>query len=490
MTRPNIVRADTLDLQDQDNPTAAEHQKPQIEGGLAPHQRAEVQHVLQERDSEEHALEDAWNIAGSLTEEPGAIDQAQYDNADGEPTVNGTQHESQENGGGESETDADDDMIDRISSSPSIDDGGYLPHSSPPPSARALARVKWPVRSSSLSPSPRDTPTPMRETFNQSASSTPISSSFVQTPQHLPLHLRRTGREASPLVQEMDTASNSSDGSPTHLPTVTINGSEGLFSPSLKHHHSTGRYVESPVPDQGPLLEIEEAPDEGYDGEETTTRTRNDQSAGHQNRDTENDQDSGSSVLVHYLEPRMRPIESPFRRHSFTGNRKDSMNGDLEPSPSLTSIGSVDLQDVLLPVDDPLLDHPPSPTDTEDSWESLASSDSGSLDESTDDDDTDALFLDLDNLFIDSGWGGECLRETEDIDFEFVYALHTFVATVEGQANATKGDTMVLLDDSNSYWWLVRVVKDSSIGTLTFTVVSSRYCATDETFRLPTSGAH
>ena len=68
--------------------------------------------------------------------------------------------------------------------------------------------------------------------------------------------------------------------------------------------------------------------------------------------------------------------------------------------------------------------------------------------------------------FIDSGWGGECLHDLEDIDFEFVYALHTFVATVEGQANATKGDTMVLLDDSNSYWWLVRVVKDSSIGYL------------------------
>lgn len=56
--------------------------------------------------------------------------------------------------------------------------------------------------------------------------------------------------------------------------------------------------------------------------------------------------------------------------------------------------------------------------------------------------------------------------DDEDIDFEFVYALHTFVATVEGQANATKGDTMVLLDDSNSYWWLVRVVKDASIGYL------------------------
>ncbi|KAN0075763.1 hypothetical protein V8E54_007033 [Elaphomyces granulatus] len=56
--------------------------------------------------------------------------------------------------------------------------------------------------------------------------------------------------------------------------------------------------------------------------------------------------------------------------------------------------------------------------------------------------------------------------DDEDIDFEFVYALHTFVATVEGQANASKGETMVLLDDSNSYWWLVRVVKDGSIGYL------------------------
>lgn len=41
------------------------------------------------------------------------------------------------------------------------------------------------------------------------------------------------------------------------------------------------------------------------------------------------------------------------------------------------------------------------------------------------------------------------------------------MATVDGQANAAKGDTMVLLDDSNSYWWLVRVVKDGSIGKFT-----------------------
>lgn len=79
---------------------------------------------------------------------------------------------------------------------------------------------------------------------------------------------------------------------------------------------------------------------------------------------------------------------------------------------------------------------------------------------------------DIDSEYVVSGWGSECLQNIEDIDFEFVYALHTFMATVEGQANATKGDTMVLLDDSNSYWWLVRVVKDSSIGELCFVFMS------------------
>jgi hypothetical protein len=52
----------------------------------------------------------------------------------------------------------------------------------------------------------------------------------------------------------------------------------------------------------------------------------------------------------------------------------------------------------------------------------------------------------------------------QDIDFDFMYALHSFAATVEGQANATKGDMLVLLDDTNSYWWLVRIVKDHSVG--------------------------
>jgi hypothetical protein len=85
----------------------------------------------------------------------------------------------------------------------------------------------------------------------------------------------------------------------------------------------------------------------------------------------------------------------------------------------------------------------------------VSSSDEGDMDDSED----------MDDDMMDRISSSPSI-EDEDIDFEFVYALHTFVATVEGQANATKGDTMVLLDDSNSYWWLVRVVKDSSIGYL------------------------
>jgi hypothetical protein len=108
-----------------------------------------------------------------------------------------------------------------------------------------------------------------------------------------------------------------------------------------------------------------------------------------------------------------------------------------------------------------MANHPP---EDDESWTTDSNADSWDEDLDKDDDASNDVSFSNEPRFIDSGWGGECLRETEDIDFEFVYALHTFVATVEGQANATKGDTMVLLDDSNSYWWLVRVVKDSSIG--------------------------
>lgn len=52
----------------------------------------------------------------------------------------------------------------------------------------------------------------------------------------------------------------------------------------------------------------------------------------------------------------------------------------------------------------------------------------------------------------------------ENIDFDLVYALHNFVATVEGQATVSKGNSLTLLDDSNSYWWLVRVLRTQEVG--------------------------
>lgn len=188
------------------------------------------------------------------------------------------------------------------------------------------------------------------------------------------------------------------------------------------------------------------------------------------------------------------------------------MSEDSEAS-LISEIDEEQLRNTLRPIsrslldisDDPFLDCEPSPLEQvnethwltsqcneenyfdSDSWTTDSDADSWDedLDQNNDDASNDVSFS-SDSRFIDSGWGGECLRETEDIDFEFVYALHTFVATVEGQANATKGDTMVLLDDSNSYWWLVRVSKDNSIGTFPTAKVP---CLADQS-RLSTRGAH
>ncbi|KAJ1561090.1 hypothetical protein HK405_004959, partial [Cladochytrium tenue] len=58
---------------------------------------------------------------------------------------------------------------------------------------------------------------------------------------------------------------------------------------------------------------------------------------------------------------------------------------------------------------------------------------------------------------------GDPRDEDEDAD-GLVYALHTFVANLEGQVCVLKGDALALMDDTNSYWWLVRCVKTAEIG--------------------------
>lgn len=63
----------------------------------------------------------------------------------------------------------------------------------------------------------------------------------------------------------------------------------------------------------------------------------------------------------------------------------------------------------------------------------------------------------------DSGSDSDSIPDPE-INFALVYAFHTFVATVDGQASVMRGDSLVLLDDANSYWWLVRVLKTDEVG--------------------------
>jgi hypothetical protein len=49
-------------------------------------------------------------------------------------------------------------------------------------------------------------------------------------------------------------------------------------------------------------------------------------------------------------------------------------------------------------------------------------------------------------------------------DPNIVYALHTFVANLEGQVCVLKGDSLNLLDNSNCYWWYVQSVKTGEAG--------------------------
>ncbi|KDQ07775.1 hypothetical protein BOTBODRAFT_192233 [Botryobasidium botryosum FD-172 SS1] len=66
--------------------------------------------------------------------------------------------------------------------------------------------------------------------------------------------------------------------------------------------------------------------------------------------------------------------------------------------------------------------------------------------------------------YIDDDGSSSLSIPNESIDFDLVHSFTTFVATVEGQANVVKGDSLVLMDDSNSYWWLVRVLKTQEVG--------------------------
>lgn len=267
--------------------------------------------------------------------------------------LTGSTAEDAEMADAEGDDGMDDDMMDKISSSPSIDDGGY---SFP---------LMWPQRSDSLSCDMITTSSP---SFTQACCES--SSPFVETPDHYPLRLLHD-QVGNDLVVEVQA--------------------------NMLHHH-LGEYLDDA------------------------------------------DHDQNFHQHCYSLQKSVLSTDG-IRQHV----ERDGQDWDLGHLPQELLAGPIDLEGFSINSEDDAYMIPYELSDDEN------------------DDDYDFPYT-ADARYVDSGWGGECLQELEDIDFEFVYALHTFVATVEGQANATKGDTMVLLDDSNSYWWLVRVVKDSSIG--------------------------
>jgi hypothetical protein len=377
--------ADTIDLQDQDSPSAKDHTRQPArpgalgEGPPAPHQADALKHVeLEINEQHGRSPRASQDLSGK---ELGLLHHEDGEYGAGDESNNLLRNSGAngaagaDEGAGDADGDdnlEDDDMMDKISSSPSIGDDGGLPW----PNRGAFFRSATPPTS------PPENEGKPREIPNDVLSSSP----FSETPEYYPLSFPRNEEEHTP----------------------------------SKVHHQQGGYSR----DRGSRATVDGIRTGNWDHLSTMNRK----------------------------EP-----ATYFEDEGFDDDLEDSYEEDLE-----------NFQKLLLPTEDPLLDN--SFDDAQLSAASSANSSpasKGSWDGKEcgprDDDTEDISFVD-DARFVDSGWGGECLREIEDIDFEFVYALHTFVATVEGQANATKGDTMVLLDDSNSYWWLVRVVKDSSIG--------------------------
>ncbi|KAI2637496.1 hypothetical protein GGS21DRAFT_549553 [Xylaria nigripes] len=409
MTRPQIIRADSIDLQDHDAPSAQDHKHPSSKstpnssGSRAPHQAETIRDVEEERaEAEARSPRASWTNGNGDSDRDLTLYAEQL--ASGivnSLNVNGNKMQQQDksalaqNGDLSSRPDHDgdvdintdddddddlDDEMDKISSSPSIADDGV--YTLPP---------TWPARIDSL----------RNPLSRHNLSSSRVVAEARSSPPYLDLS------EYSPLQLSSKACVDAPD--PDHL----LPG--GYAGTNENENDDFDDILNPKIPfDRDSKLRASELSREiPYNTERT-----------HQSVYLPRDRDSG--------------VELSIRDFSLSG-KLHAEDGMVLPYEYLIPYVASDDDEYDDDYDDCCLDN----VEEED----------------------DLSFTD-DSRFIDSGWGGECLQDADDIDFEFVYALHTFVATVEGQANATKGDTMVLLDDSNSYWWLVRIVKDNSIGYL------------------------
>ena len=342
------------------------------------------------QQSQQYGGELAQEVTASLTsaslQQQDALAVAQNGGLTGSTT------EDAEMADAEGDDGMEDDMMDKISSSPSIDDGGYsLPH-------------LWPQRSDSLTcdKSPTSSPSCPQACCES-------SSPFMETPDHYPLRPLRD-HIFKEVVSEVQS--------------------------NILHHLPPGEY-------------LDETSNDGIQYEDRSGDAMSPMPLDDMSNNEHNYEDSHCHPIL------LIPADD-IKQHS----DQYDLDYDIDAFPRIPEncFSSP-----------PALEQTATPANVDGNM-------TIPYELSEDEDDDYDIPYTADSRFVDSGWGGECLQELEDIDFEFVYALHTFVATVEGQANATKGDTMVLLDDSNSYWWLVRVVKDSSIGESTNAAFNTSSC--------------
>ncbi|KAL9946617.1 hypothetical protein D7B24_007893 [Verticillium nonalfalfae] len=418
MTRPEIIRADSIDLQDADAPSAKDHTRTEASesssASLGAHQAETLREVAQETAAEnsrspriswtngnpDHQSYDADDLVASVTNKLAETSAAKTMQAQQHPSASQDSLAVAQNGGlstdesdadGDTDESMDDDMMDKISSSPSIEDGRCT--SLPP---------LWPRRVDSLPPDQEPGVPCSPATLDEPRSSSP----YLEIATYMPIHVSRN---------QSKTFTGPSPTEP--FPTAP--------SPDLKPTDAQYDCAEL-----GPYSH-DEYDDHAYDFEHEIFFDELDDA---HHPEAHGDMLALDAMGAHSPPLLVRPLDI---RKAVKSVRcaacKESNNVSAF---NRATCETSDDAPAMIPY------------------------------EATEDDDDDDFPFPSDPRYIDAGWNPESLHDTEDIDFDFVYALHTFVATVEGQANATKGDTMVLLDDSNSYWWLVRVAKDNSIGYL------------------------
>ncbi|KAB5558531.1 hypothetical protein GE09DRAFT_1237863 [Coniochaeta sp. 2T2.1] len=244
MTKPMLIRADTIDLQDREAPSAKDHHHnpvPTSNGSLAPHQAETIREVAAETAEENlrspgvlwtagevgdlHQYADNLIAGASISANGhlGATNGATNNMSAGQPrdilaiAQNGGSDIDDGDLSGDGDDSMDDDMMDKISSSPSIEDGGFAPSSYP----------SWPRRTDSLHPAP---------------------SAFYRTP-------TSDARSCPPYLEPPEAYDLS--------PSRERGGKAILDSPS-RHHHRLSAFGSNlqnrPIPDREPISSTFDTP--------------------------------------------------------------------------------------------------------------------------------------------------------------------------------------------------------------------------------------